>query len=76
MLIQIIIRQYVSLLVTCFERAMPNAESTSRVSPRVYKFFLSKQHKKMSKQQLDDTDQETLVKHLRKQRKRLVLKRR
>ena len=28
--------------------AMPNAESTSRVSPRVYKFFLSKQHKKMS----------------------------
>ena len=33
---------------TVFPRAMPNAESTSRVSPRVYKFFLSKQHKKMS----------------------------
>ena len=28
--------------------AMPNAELTSRVAPRVYKFFLSKQHKKTS----------------------------
>ena len=28
--------------------AMPNAELTSRVAPRVYKFFLSRQHKKTS----------------------------
>ena len=37
------IRWHISVTV-----AMPNAESTSRDAPGVYKIFLSKKHKKMS----------------------------
>ena len=44
---------YVKVFVMCISGyvnywAMPNAESTSRVAPRVYNVFLSRQHKKMS----------------------------